>query len=43
LHLVIDGALDGHALHVELAYRDPNAFTLRSRGFHWVQERPFNR
>jgi hypothetical protein len=42
-HLVIDGALDGHTLHVELAYRDPNAFMLRSRGFHWVQERPFNR
>jgi len=41
--LVIDGTLDGRELHVELAYRDPNAFMLRSRGFHWVQERPFNR
>lgn len=41
--LVIDGALDGHTLHVELSYRDPNKFLLRSRGFHWIQERPFNR
>jgi hypothetical protein len=42
-HLVIDGKLDGRQLHVELSYRDPKEFMLRSRGFHWVQERPFNR
>ena len=41
--LVMDGALDGHALHVELTRRDPSSFMLRSRGFRWVQERPFNR
>lgn len=42
-HLVIDGPLDGHVLHLELTDRDPSSFLLRSRGFHWVQERPFNR
>jgi uncharacterized membrane protein YphA (DoxX/SURF4 family) len=41
--LVLDGALDGHVLHVELSYRDPAKFLLRTRGFSWVQERPFNR
>lgn len=41
--LVLDGTLDGHVLHVELSYRDPEKFPLRTRGFNWVQERPFNR
>lgn len=41
--LVLDGVLDSHVLHVELSYRDPAKFLLRTRGFSWVQERPFNR
>ena len=41
--LVLDGTLDRHALHMELSYRDPDSFLIRSRGFHWVQENPFNK
>ena len=39
--LVVDGAFDGHQLHVTLALQDEALLT--SRGFHWVQEFPFNR
>ena len=28
---------------MELNYVDPESFTLTSRGFHWINERPFNR
>ena len=42
-HLDLDGSLDGHSTHVELIYRDPNGFMLRSRGFHWVQPGSFGR
>jgi hypothetical protein len=41
--LVLDGTMDGHSVHMELSYRDPDSFLQRSRGFHWVQEFPFNR
>ena len=41
--LVLDGTLDGRPIHVDMAYRDPDSFLLRSRKFAWVQERPFNR
>ena len=41
--LLFDGTLDGQPIHVEMAYRDPDSFLLRSRKFAWVQERPFNR
>ncbi len=40
-HLVLDGALAGHRHHVELV-RVPDGL-LVTRGFHWIQERPFNR
>lgn len=39
--LVLDGTLRDHALHVELAL-EPTP-PLRARGFHWIQEAPFNR
>jgi uncharacterized membrane protein YphA (DoxX/SURF4 family) len=42
-HLVLDGTMSGHAVHMELAFRNPNTFTQRSRGFNWVQEVPYNR
>jgi hypothetical protein len=42
-HLILDGSLDGHAIHMEARLFDPNTFLLLSRGFNWIQERPFNR
>jgi hypothetical protein len=41
--LILDGTLEGHAIHIETKRFDPNAFPLLSRGFNWIQERPFNR
>ncbi len=40
-HVIVDGTLDGAALHLELALDDPPL--LRTRGFHWVSEAPFHR
>ena len=40
-HVIVDGNLDGHALHLELALDD--APLLPTRGFHWISEAPFNR
>lgn len=39
----LDGTMDGHAVHMELKQMDRNQFRLVSRGFHWIQEYPFNR
>ena len=41
--LTLDGALSGHRIHLELQLYDRSKFLLLSRGFHWVQEYPFNR
>ena len=41
--LVLDGTLDGRPVHLELKQVDLNTFLLNSRGFHWIQEVPFNR
>jgi uncharacterized membrane protein YphA (DoxX/SURF4 family) len=41
--LALDGNMDGHKLHMELTLFDRNKFLLVSRGFHWIQEYPFNR
>lgn len=38
-----DGTLDGRALHIEARLFDPARFPLLTRGFNWIQERPFNR
>ena len=40
-HIIVDGSLDGHALHLELSLDD--APLLRTRGFHWISEAPFHR
>lgn len=42
-HLILDGSLDGHAIHMETRLFDRNKLLLVSRGFNWIQERPFNR
>jgi hypothetical protein len=42
-HLVLDGTMDGHRIGLSARLFDRNNFLLVSRGFHWVQENPFNR
>ncbi|MEP7002806.1 MAG: DoxX family protein, partial [bacterium] len=41
--LVIDGTMGGRIMHLDATVRELNSFLLKSRGFHWVQEQPFNR
>jgi hypothetical protein len=41
--LVFDGTIDGHKIHMDTRYLDHDKFLIRSRGFNWVQELPFNR
>jgi uncharacterized membrane protein YphA (DoxX/SURF4 family) len=41
--LVLDGRMDNHRVHIELQLTDSNKFLLVRRGFHWIQELPFNR
>ena len=41
--LVLDGEMDGHRLRLETRLLDQSGFLVVSRGFHWVQEYPFNR
>src|SRR5262249_53769579 len=42
-HLKIDGDMDGHRTRASLIRFDGAKFLLNNRGFHWVQEFPFNR
>lgn len=42
-HLTLDGGVSGNTLSIELHAMDRHAFLLNSRGFHWIQELPFNR
>jgi uncharacterized membrane protein YphA (DoxX/SURF4 family) len=41
--LTLDGEMDGHAIHMDLQLLDRNKSLLVSRGFHWIQESPYNR
>jgi len=41
--LVLDGQMDNHKIRMQLRLVDRNKFLLVNRGFHWVQEYPFNR
>jgi hypothetical protein len=41
--LVFDGTIDTHAIHMETRLFDHNKMLLKTRGFNWVQEQPFNR
>jgi len=41
--LILDGNMDNHKIHMQLQLMDRGKFMLVSRGFHWVQEYPFNR
>jgi hypothetical protein len=42
-HMILDGMLSGHKTRLELQRQDEKKFLLESRGFHWVQDYPFNR
>jgi len=41
--LILDGEMEGHKIHMQLRLVDHTKFMLTSRGFHWIQEGPFNR
>ncbi len=41
--LILDGSMDGHKIHAQLELFDTRKFLLVSRGFHWIQDYPFNR
>ena len=41
--LILDGRIDGHAIHAALRRGETKGFLLTSRGFHWINEFPFNR
>jgi hypothetical protein len=42
-HLVLDGEFDGRRIHMDTQLFDRQRFLLVNRGFHWIQELPFNR
>ncbi len=41
--LILDGQMDNHKIHMQLQFFDTKKFLLVSRGFHWIQEYPYNR
>jgi hypothetical protein len=41
--LTLDGMFDGHRIQASLHRGDSSKFLLVSRGFHWINEAPFNR
>ena len=41
--MILDGSMDGHAVRMRVRFVDPKTLLLVSRGFHWIQEMPFNR
>jgi hypothetical protein len=41
--LVLSGSLAADTVRVTLRYRDPSGALLASRGYRWINERPFNR
>ncbi len=40
--LILEGAVNGHRQHIELKRMDETQFPVTNRGFHWVQDYPFN-
>jgi uncharacterized membrane protein YphA (DoxX/SURF4 family) len=41
--MTLEGEMDGHKTYARLVRFDESTFLLTSRGFHWIQEYPFNR
>ena len=42
-HLIINGVFQKDSLHVELSKLKKRPFLLPTRGFHWINELPFNK
>ena len=42
-HVVLTGTLENAPLEIRMRRRDPSEFLLVNRGFHWINEVPFNR
>ena len=42
-HLILQGKLFNDTLELRLKRIDPSKFLLVNRGFHWINERPFNK
>jgi uncharacterized membrane protein YphA (DoxX/SURF4 family) len=42
-HLVLTGTVDNDPLEIRMRRKDPSEFLLVNRGFHWINELPFNR
>jgi hypothetical protein len=42
-HLVLSGKMGADSLVMRLRRLDENRFLLMNRGYHWIQEQPFNR
>ena len=42
-HVVLQGSLNGAPANIRLRKIDTNKFLLVNRGFHWINEMPFNR
>lgn len=41
--MILDGRLGPHTTRLQLSLMDRNKFLLVNRGFHWIQDYPFNR
>ena len=41
--LTLDGMMDNHHIHMDMKLFDHKKFLVLNRGFHWIQESPFNR
>jgi len=41
--IVLDGKMDGHQIHAKLRLQPEAKYLLQNRGFHWINEYPFNR
>jgi hypothetical protein len=41
--LIVEGPFDGQEVQARLRRTEPPEFVLVTRGFHWINERPFNR
>ena len=41
--LLLNGSMDGHQVQMKLKFLDRGKFTLVNRGFHWINEYPFQR
>src|SRR5262249_49169401 len=41
--MTLSGQFDGHQIIAKIKRVDPGSYLLNSRGFHWINEYPFNR